>query len=90
MCNTFFEIFAKSVLKCVPAAGNFGEKSGAGAIFGDFGADRQVFPPSGALLRDFGAEQQVFPPSGADFGIFGADFSLFAKMKPDHPSQNGL
>ena len=39
MCNTFFEIFANTVLKCVPAAGYFGEKSGPGAEFGVFGAD---------------------------------------------------
>ncbi len=56
MCNNFFEIFAKSVLKCVLAAGNFGEKSGPGAEFGVFGADfglfaRMIFV---ALLRGNG------------------------------------
>ena len=43
MCNTFFGIFANTVLKCVLAAGNFGEMSGPGAEFRVFGADFGLF-----------------------------------------------
>ena len=58
MCNTFFEIFANTVLKCVPAAGIFGEQSGPGADFAIFGAECLDFLLFGAESRVFGAAGQ--------------------------------
>jgi len=48
------------------------------------------FPFPAPFDGDFGADRLIVPLSGAVFAVFGADLGLFARMKPDHPSQNGL